>query len=136
MINDSISNFLTCLRNGLLAKRQIIKIPFTNLVYKILKILKMENFIKFFKVLKTLNLIFILIEYKGPKKISPIKKLLRISKLSLRQFITLKTLQVGKYKELLANGKSICIISTSKGIMLDRHAKELNLGGELICLIS
>jgi small subunit ribosomal protein S8 len=136
MVNDSISNLLTCLRNGILAKRQIIKIPYTNLTYTLLKIFKKENFIKFFKISKKLNLIFILIEYKGPQKLAPIKKLIRLSKLSLRCFIKLQTLKVGKYKEFLVNGKSICIISTSKGIMTDYQACKLRLGGELICIIA
>jgi ribosomal protein S8 len=87
-------------------------------------------------MIKNLNIIYVFIEYTGPKKCEPIRKIIRLSKPSLRRFISVKTLTQATYKTHFMNGNSLCIISTSKGLMLDNQAQQLKIGGELMFLIA
>ena len=131
MINDTISDALTRIRNAILAKHQMVKIPATNITYRIVSVLHNEGFIENFEEIKDEFKQFLLItlKYQGKNKNSIITKLKRISKPGLRIY--------SKHKELpkVLGGIGIAIISTSKGVMTDKQARYLGLGGEVLCYI-
>nr|YP_010986341.1 ribosomal protein S8 [Pachymeniopsis lanceolata]WOL37259.1 ribosomal protein S8 [Pachymeniopsis lanceolata] len=131
MVNDTISDMLTRIRNANLAKHQIVQVPATKMTRNIVKVLQEEGFIYEFQEigenLKTYLLISM--KYKGKNKEPVITALKRISKPGLRVY--------ANHKELprVLGGIGIAIISTSQGIMTDRHARHYGLGGEVLCYI-
>nr|YP_009392735.1 ribosomal protein S8 [Bostrychia tenella]ARW61297.1 ribosomal protein S8 [Bostrychia tenella] len=131
MVNDIVSDMLTRIRNGNLAKHQIIQILDTSMTRSIIKVLKEEGFISKFEETKDhfKNYILISLKYKGKKKNPVITELKRISKPGLRVY--------ANHKELprVFGGIGIAIISTSKGIMTDKSARQLGIGGEVLCYI-
>lgn len=131
MINDIISDTLTRIRNANLAKHQIVQIPATKMTRNIVKVLKEEGFIyQFEEIIENLrNFIIISLKYKGKNKQPIITELKRISKPGLRVY--------ANHKELpkVLGGIGIAIISTSQGLMTDKHARKYGLGGEVICYI-
>ena len=131
MVNDTISDTLTRIRNATLAKHQIVKIPGNKITYNLIRVLKDEGFIENFDEIKDQLKTFFLVtlKYKGKKKHPIIKKLKRISKPGLRVY--------AKHKDLpkVLGGIGIAIVSTSKGIMTDKTARYIGLGGEVLCYI-
>nr|YP_009397075.1 ribosomal protein S8 [Spyridia filamentosa]ARW66261.1 ribosomal protein S8 [Spyridia filamentosa] len=131
MINDIISDMLTRIRNANLAKHQIVQVPATKMTRNISKVLREEGFIYEFEEIKDRieSYLIISLKYKGKNKKPVITELKRISKPGLRVY--------ANYKELpkVLGGIGIAIISTSKGIMTDRHARHCGLGGEILCYI-
>ena len=131
MINDTIADTLTRIRNAILAKHQIVRIPTTKITYKIVSVLCDEGFIENFEEIEDgfKKFLLITLKYKGKNKNSIITKLKRISKPGLRIY--------SKHKELpkVLGGIGIAIISTSKGVMTDKQARYLGLGGEVLCYI-
>lgn len=131
MVNDSISDTLTRIRNAISAKHQIVQVPSTKITHSILKVLKEEGLIQDFQKVQNNfnNFLLISLKYKGKHKTSIITKLKRISKPSLRIYVNNKELPK------VLGGIGIAIISTSKGIMTDRQARYSGLGGEVLCYI-
>lgn len=131
MVNDTISDTLTRIRNAILAKHQIVKVPATKITRHLTSVLKNEGFIENFDETQEQfkNFLLITLKYKGKNKESIITKLKRISKPGLRIY--------AKHKEVpkVLGGIGIAIISTSRGIMTDRQARYLGLGGEVLCYI-
>nr|YP_010171014.1 ribosomal protein S8 [Chondria tumulosa]QSD57155.1 ribosomal protein S8 [Chondria tumulosa] len=131
MINDTISDMLTRIKNANLAKHQIVQVPSTKMTKSIIQVLKQEGFIYEFKEIreKLRKYILISLKYKDKQKRPIITELKRISKPGLRIYAT--------YKELpkVLGGIGIAIISTSKGVMTDRSARKYGIGGEVICYI-
>ncbi|MGX7591499.1 30S ribosomal protein S8 [Candidatus Karelsulcia muelleri] len=128
MITDPIADCLTRIRNGCLAKKDIIYIQYSKVKKNILKILLEQGFIGNYK-LKTKKIIKVYLKYIYPKKNSVIKYIKRISKPSLRKYSSSKNLP------RVLNGLGIAIISTSKGIITDKLAIKKKLGGEIICYV-
>lgn len=131
MVNDTISDALTRIRNAILAKHEIVKIPATKLTHYIINVLKEEGFIENFEEVhdELKSFLLITLKYKGVNKNSIITKLIRISKPGLRIYARSKKLPK------VLGGIGIAIISTSKGVMTDRQARYLGLGGEVLCYI-
>ena len=135
LINDSISDMLTRIRNASLAKKANVNIPFTNLNQELAQILEKEGFIQNFQLSLDSNDIIIRLKYRSKKlyrgktKESCITNLRRISKPSLRIY--------ANYREIprILGGTGIVIISTPSGIMTDRDARSRQLGGELLCSV-
>ena len=131
MVNDTISDTLTRIRNAILAKHQIVKIPATRLTYHIIQVLEKEGFIENFEEVQDEIKSFLLVtlKYKGKNKTPIITTLKRISKPGIRIYT--------KHKKLpkVLGGMGIAIISTSQGIMTDRQARYIGLGGEVLCYI-
>nr|YP_009399768.1 ribosomal protein S8 [Digenea simplex]ARW69587.1 ribosomal protein S8 [Digenea simplex] len=131
MINDIISDTLTRIRNANLAKHQIVQVPATKITRNIIKVLKEEGFIYQFEEIEDnfKKYLLISLKYQGKKKVPIITELKRISKPGLRVY--------ANYKELprVLGGIGIAIISTSKGIMTDKSARQFGLGGEVLCYI-
>ena len=131
MINDTISDILTRIRNANLAKHQIARIPSTKIAKNILHVLRREGFIHEFEEIHDYfsNYLIVSLKYKGKDKRSTITQLKRISKPGLRVYASHK-----KMPKVLG-GTGIAIISTSKGIITDKRARHLKIGGEVLCYI-
>lgn len=131
MINDTIADTLTRIRNANLAKHQIVHVRATKITRNIIRVLREEGFIEDFNEIKdnSRNYLLISLKYKGKKRTSIITVLKRISKPGLRVY--------ANHKELpkVLGGVGIAIISTSKGVMTDRQARYSGLGGEVLCYV-
>lgn len=128
MMNDTISDILTRLRNGSLTGARVVPIPLTQLSQKICKILKEEGLINAYERTSHRELT-VLLKYKGPDKKPSITNLRRISKPGLRIYANHKDIPK------VLGGLGIVILSTSKGIMTDREARFHKIGGEVLCSI-
>lgn len=131
MVNDTISDMLTRIRNANMVKHQIVQIPSTKMSLAIAEILKEEGYIKNFESYSENNKKYLLIslKYLGKSRQSVISTIKRISKPGLRVYKNSKELP-----KVLDN-LGIAIISTSKGVMTNLKAKELGIGGEVLCYI-
>ena len=131
MVNDTISDMLTRIRNANMVKHQIVQIPSTKISIAIAEILKEEGFIEDFEKYSEKNKKYLLIslKYIGKSRQSVISKIKRISKPGLRVYKNSKELP------RVLDNLGIAIISTSKGIMTNLKAKKLGIGGEVLCYI-
>ncbi len=128
---DTIGDFLTKVRNAIKANHKIVDVPASGLKKEITKILKDKGYILDYKVEanKVQDNIKIALKYHPTTKLSAIRKIERISRPGLRKFVPLE-----KMPRVLS-GLGIAIISTSKGVMTDKEAKKMNVGGEVICYV-
>jgi len=132
-MTDTVSDYLTRLRNAIKANHRIVEVPVSNLKKEITKILFEKGYILNYKFENTENnqgLIKIALKYHPITKLSAIRTLDRVSSPGLRKYSG-----VDKMPRVL-NGLGIAIISTSKGVITDKEAKKLNVGGEILCYIS
>ena len=131
MVTDTISDMLTRIRNATMVKHQIVQIPATKMSLAIAEILKIEGFIQDFEGYNEDEKKYLLIslKYTGKSRTPVICKIERISKPGLRVYSNSK--QLPKVLDNLG----IAIISTSKGVMTNLKAKELGIGGEVLCYI-
>ena len=131
MVNDTISDMLTRIRNANMVKHQIVQIPSTKMSLAITEILKAEGYVEDFEQYSENNKNYLLIslKYIGKSRQPVICKLERVSKPGLRVYSSSKELPK------VLNNLGIAIISTSKGVMTNLKAKELGIGGELLCYI-
>ncbi len=132
-MTDTISDYLTRVRNAISANHRIVEIPASNIKKEITKILFEKGYIlnyKFEENEKKQGTIKIALKYNTTNKLSAIRTLDRVSKPGLRKYTGVDTMP------RVLNGLGIAIISTSKGVMTDKEAKKLNIGGEVLCYIS
>ena len=131
MVTDTISDMLTRIRNANMVKHQIVQIPMTKMSKAIAAILKEEGFIENFEIYNEAvnSYILISLKYKGQLREPVIWKLERISKPGLRVYADSKNLPK------VLDDLGIAIISTSKGVMTNLKAKEMGIGGEVLCYI-
>ena len=131
MVNDTISDMLKRIRNANMVKHQIVQILSTKMSLAIAKILKEEGFIEDFESYSENNKNYLLIslKYIGKSRESVISKIERVSKPGLRVYKNAKQLP------RVLDNLGIAIISTSKGVMTNLKAKELGIGGEVLCYI-
>ena len=131
MVTDHISDMLTRIRNANMVKHQIVQIPFTKMSLAIAEILKNEGYIENFENFRENNRKYLLIslKYIGKNRQPVISKLKRISKPGLRIYTNSKQLPT------VLDNLGIAIISTSKGVITNLKAKELGVGGEILCYI-
>lgn len=131
MVTDTIADMLTRIRNATMVKHQIVTIPATKMSKAITTILKEEGFIENFEMYEENSFSYLLLslKYQGKSRESVISKLERISKPGLRVYASSKKLPV------VLNNLGIAIMSTSKGVMTNLKAKELKIGGEILCYI-
>jgi small subunit ribosomal protein S8 len=131
VVNDTIADMLTRIRNANLAKHQIVQVPATKMTRNIVQVLKEEGYIEYFEEINETLQTFLLIslKYKGKKRECVITALKRISKPGLRVY--------ANHKEIpkVLGGLGIAVISTSQGVMTDRQARHNGLGGEVLCYI-
>jgi small subunit ribosomal protein S8 len=128
MVNDTISDMLTRIRNANLVKSQTVSIPLTRISQQISKILEKEGFIESLQTYPS-ETITLQLKYIGQEKKPCITNLRRISKPGLRIY--------ANHKEIpkILGGMGIVILSTSQGIMTDREARFRGIGGEVLCSI-
>lgn len=131
MVNDTISDMLTRLRNSNLAKHQVVQIPATKMTRNIANILLEEGFIQNIEEIgENINKQLLLsLKYKGKNREPVITSLKRISKPGLRVYANKKELP------RVLGGLGIAVISTSHGVMNDTNARNRGLGGEVLCYI-
>lgn len=131
MVTDTISDMLTRIRNANMVKHQIVQIPSTKMSKSIAGILKEEGFIENFELYteKSFEYILISLKYQGNQREPVISTIQRISKPGSRVYANSETLPK------VLNNLGIAIISTSKGVMTNFKAKELGIGGEVLCYI-
>lgn len=133
MVNDTISDMLTRIRNATLAKHKIVQIPSTKTTQSLSQVLKNEGFIEEFNKVKDESTghfkLIVALKYKGKDKVSIITKLKRVSRPGLRIY--------ARHKELpkVLGGIGIAIMSTSKGIITNKEAKYHGIGGEILCYV-
>ena len=131
-VSDPIADYLTRVRNAIMAKHRVVDIPASNLKKEVTKLLKDKGYIlnyKFDDEAGHQGNIKIALKYHPETKVSAIKALERISKPGLRQYCDTDSIP------RVLNGLGIAIISTSKGVITDKEAKELNVGGEVLCYV-
>lgn len=128
MINDSLSDMITRIRNAHLVQKQDVFIPTTKMNVKVAELLQQEGFIQSFEEMDT-NHIRIALRYKENKAKPYITKLIRVSKPGLRVYTNKN--EIPK----VLGGIGIALISTSQGIMTDRQARMENIGGEVLCYV-
>ncbi|MDA3931011.1 MAG: 30S ribosomal protein S8 [Prolixibacteraceae bacterium] len=131
-MTDPISDYLTRLRNAIKAGHKVVDIPASNLKKEMTKILKEKGYILNYKFEDDVNYqgnIKIALKFHPEKGISAIKTLKRIRKPGLRQYCDSTSVP------RVLNGLGIAIISTSKGVITDKEARDLNVGGEVLCYV-
>ena len=127
---DSIADMLTRIRNASSAKHDSVKIPASNMKKAIAQILVDEGYIKSFKVVEDGKQGIIEMDLKyGPNKSSIITGIRRVSKPGLRIYTNCEDMPK------VRKGLGIAIVSTSKGIVTDKKARELNVGGEVLAYV-
>ena len=130
MFTDPIADYLTRVRNAQVAGHKVVDIPASNMKKSITEILFDKGYILSYKFEDEVNHqgnIKIALKYNS--KNPAIKKLIRVSKPGLRKYANKETMP------RVINGLGIAIISTSKGVITDKEAKNLNVGGEVICYV-
>ena len=119
------------MRNAISAKHRVVEVPASNLKKEITKILFDKGYILNYMFVEDgpQGTIKIALKYDAANKTSAIKKLIRVSSPGLRQYTG--------YKDMprVINGLGIAILSTSKGVMTDKEAADLKIGGEVLCYV-
>jgi small subunit ribosomal protein S8 len=131
-VTDPIADYLTRLRNAIMAKHRVVDIPASNLKKEMTKLLKDKGYILNYKFEDEVGFqgnIKIALKYNPETKLSAIKALERISKPGLRKYCDSNSVP------RVLNGLGIAIISTSKGVITDKEARELGVGGEVLCYV-
>jgi small subunit ribosomal protein S8 len=129
-MSDPISDMLTRIRNSLMRYKHEVRIPSSQLKVAIANILKQEGYIKDYRVEENDNRTTLIIELKYFKGKPVIESMRRISKPSLRSYKSVNELPK------VMGGLGIAIISTAKGVMTDKSAREHGIGGEILCYVS
>jgi len=131
-VSDPIADYLTRIRNAILAKHRVVDIPASNLKKEMTKILMEKGYILNYKFEDEAGFqgnIKIALKYHKDTKLSAINGLKRISKPGLRQYCNSSDIP------RVLNGLGIAIISTSRGVITDKEARERNIGGEVLCYV-
>jgi small subunit ribosomal protein S8 len=133
MNTDPIADYLTRIRNAVAAKHRLVEIPASNLKKNITKILFEKGYILNYKFEETENNqgnIKIALKYHPETKTPAINTIDRVSTPGLRKYVNANELP------RVINGLGVAILSTSKGVITDKEARKLNVGGEVICYVS
>ena len=130
-MTDPIADYLTRLRNAIKAEHRVVEVPASNLKKEITKILFDKGYILNFKFVDEgpQGTIKVALKYDPVNKVNAIKRLIRISRPGLRKYTG--------YKDIprVLNGLGIAILSTSRGVMTDKEARTLKIGGEVLCFV-
>ena len=130
-MTDPIADMLTRVRNAYRAGNKVVEVPSSKMKVAITKILCEKGYILSYKVVEGTpsNTIKIALKYHPQTKQAAIKKIVRVSTPGLRQYTDVKEMP------RVLNGLGIAILSTSKGVITDKEAKDLNVGGEVVCYV-
>ena len=132
MSTDPIADYLTRIRNAVKANHRVVEIPASNVKKAMTKILFEKGYVLNYKFEEDdkQGIIKIALKYQPDTKLSAITKLQRVSRPGLRKYVS-----ADKLPRVL-NGLGIAVLSTSKGVITDKEARNLNIGGEVLCYIS
>ncbi len=132
MVTDPIADYLTRIRNAVMANHRIVEIPASRMKKEMTKILFDQGYILNYKFEDGVfpPVIKIALKYHPVTKMSAITHLTRVSKPGLRKYVNVDRLP------RVLNGLGIAILSTSQGVMTDKDARTRNIGGEVLCYIS
>lgn len=132
MVTDPIADYLTRVRNAIKANHRLVEIPSSKLLAEITRILHESGYILNYKVVDDVfpKQIKIALKYHPVSKLSAITSLTRVSKPGLRRYSGVNELP------RVMNGLGIAIVSTSRGLMTDKEARNLKVGGEVLCYIA
>lgn len=130
-MTDPIADFLTRIRNASAAGHKTVEIPSSRMKIELTRVLHEKGYILSYKIVegKPFNTIKIALKIHPESKRAAIKKIIRVSKPGLRQYTGVADMP------RVLNGLGIAILSTSKGIITDKEAKTMNVGGEVICYV-
>ena len=130
-MTDPIADYLTRIRNAIMAKHKVVEIPASNLKKDITKILYEKGYILSYKFEEDnlQGMIRIALKYHPETKIPAIKSMKRISRPGLRKYTGANELP------RVLNGLGIAILSTSHGVITDKEARTLKVGGEVLCYV-
>jgi len=131
MITDPIADYLTRVRNAIMASHRVVEIPASKITKEITKILFDQGYILSYKFDDAgfQGTIKIALKYDKATKASVIKKLQRISTPGLRRYVGANEMP------RVLNGLGIAIVSTSRGVMTNKQAREEHVGGEVLCYV-
>ena len=131
MITDPIADYLTCVRNAIMAGHRVVEVPASKIKKEITKILFDQGYILSYKFEdnNVQGTIKIALKYDKVSKASVIKKLQRVSTPGLRQYVGADDMP------RVLNGLGIAIVSTSKGVMTNKQARREHVGGEVLCYV-
>ncbi|GAB3267365.1 30S ribosomal protein S8 [Larkinella harenae] len=131
MNTDPIADYLTRIRNAIRAKHRVVEIPASNIKKEITKVLFDKGFIQNYKFDETgpQGSIKIALKYNPVTKQPAIVDMQRVSRPGLRQYKGATEIP------RIFNGLGVAIVSTSKGVMTDKEARTLNVGGEVLCYV-
>jgi small subunit ribosomal protein S8 len=131
-MTDPISDYLTRLRNAMKANHRIVEIPSSNLKKEITRVLFEKGYILKYKFEETENkqgVIKIALKYHPQTRQAAIQMLKRVSTPGLRKYADKENLP------RVMNGLGVAILTTSKGVMTDKEARQLGIGGEVLCFV-
>ena len=130
MMTDPIADMLTRIRNSVRVEKQFVDLPFSNLKKNIAEVMKREGYIRDYQIVEAqpVNIIRIQLKY-GPNGEKVIRHIQRVSKPGCRVYSSAADLKP------VLNGLGVSVVSTSKGLLSDREAKNQQVGGEIICEI-
>ncbi|SMG45554.1 small subunit ribosomal protein S8 [Marivirga sericea] len=131
MVTDPIADFLTRVRNAIKANHRIVEVPASNLKKSMTKVLHEKGYILNYKFEEdnAQGNIKIALKYDPETKTPAISKLERVSKPGLRKYSDSENLP------RVLNGLGVAIMSTSKGVITDKEARTLKIGGEVLCYV-
>ncbi|MEM7036759.1 MAG: 30S ribosomal protein S8 [Bacteroidota bacterium] len=131
MSTDTIADYLTRIRNGIRARHRVVEIPASNLKKAITKVLYDKGYIAKYKFMDdgVQGKIKIALKYDKISKQSAITDLQRLSRPGLRRYSDVRSMP------RILNGMGIAIVSTSRGVMTDKEARDMNVGGEVLCYV-
>jgi small subunit ribosomal protein S8 len=127
-MTDPIADYLTRVRNAMMANHKVVDVPASNLKKEITKVLFDKGYILNYKFVEEgpQGHIKIALKYHPQTKVSAIKKIERASKPGLRKYAGQSSMPI------VLNGLGVAVLSTSKGVMTNKEAKKLNVGGEVL----
>jgi len=130
-MTDPIADYLTRIRNAVMANHKVVEIPASNMKKDMTRILFDKGYILNYKFEEEgpQGSIKIALKYNPETKANAIKSLQRISKPGLRKYVD------SSHLPRVLNGLGVAIISTSQGVMTDKEARSLNVGGEVLCYV-
>ena len=131
MITDPIADYLTQIRNAVMAGHRVVEIPASNQKKDITKILFDKGYILSYKFEddNKQGIIKIALKYHPETKAPAIRTIIRASKPGLRKYVGADEIP------RVLNGLGVAILSTSKGVISDKEARTLNVGGEVLCYV-
>ena len=130
-MTDPIADYLTRIRNAYRAGKKVVEMPSSKMKVALSQILCEKGYILSYKVVEgtPCNTLKLALKYHPQTKVPAVKGIQRVSKPGLRKYVDVQDMP------RVLNGLGIAILTTSKGVITDKEARNLNVGGEVICCV-